>query len=306
MIGYAQGSIVNQRVVGARVSGWTKTIPESRDRWQSAVLVWTVGTVLIVASVPIVMLSLHRQLADHWVLRTGIVSLTFAVMVWALRAATPLAAFFGGVICLLVTLQTEQSPRLAESHSGLLPLMALFVLTFLATKAGKIRKARLGVAESRRGRSAAQVIANLGAAALAAILGFFYTSLHQASLIMLLGALAEATADTVSSEIGAAFGGQPFLVTTFRRVEAGIDGAVSVLGTVAGSIASGLIVAVGVWSLGFTLRQGLAAFLGGSVGLFFDSFLGATVERQGWFGNDWVNFLSTMAGGLVAWGLSLA
>ena len=124
--------------------------------------------------------------------------------------------------------------------------------------------------------------------------------------IALLGALAEATADTVSSEIGAAFGGRPYLLTTFRRVDSGTDGAVSLLGTVAGSVAAALVVAIGSWSLGLTLRDGSAAFTGGLAGLFFDSLLGATLERRGWLGNDWVNFLSTVVGGLVAWTVAFA
>ena len=38
-----------------------------------------------------------------------------------------------------------------------------------------------------------------------------------------------------------------------------------------------------------------AACGGGIFGLFFDSLLGATVERRGWLNNDAVNFLSTGA-----------
>jgi uncharacterized membrane protein len=40
------------------------------------------------------------------------------------------------------------------------------------------------------------------------------------------------------------------------------------------------------------------------VGLFFDSLLGATVERRGWIGNDLVNFVSTLVAALIAAGLS--
>jgi uncharacterized protein (TIGR00297 family) len=122
--------------------------------------------------------------------------------------------------------------------------------------------------------------------------------------VALLGVLAEATADTVSSEIGAAFGGRPFLLTTFREADPGTDGAVSLLGTLAGCVGAATVVAVGIWSMGLTLREGLAAFLGGVAGLIFDSFLGATVERRGWLGNDWVNFLSTIVGGAVAWAVA--
>lgn len=301
MIGYAQGLIVNQRVVGVRVETWTKAIPQARDRWQSQALVLVVGSVLVMESIPIVMLSLHPLIAGNWVLRTGIVSLTFAMVVWALRAATPAAAFFGGVICLSVTLQTEHPGSLAEIHSGLTPLVALFVLTFLATKAGKTKKARIGAAESRRGRNAAQIIANLGAASLAMDLPLFaHPLLHQQAAVMLLGVLAEATADTVSSEIGAAFGGRPFLLTTFRRVDAGTDGAISTLGTLSGCVGAALVTTTGAWSMGLSFREASAAFAGGVLGLLFDSLLGATLERRGWLGNDWVNFASTVAGALTA------
>jgi uncharacterized membrane protein len=77
------------------------------------------------------------------------------------------------------------------------------------------------------------------------------------------------------------------------------------LGPGAGCVGAGLVVAVGVWSMGLTVREGLAGFAGGVVGLLFDSLLGATVERRGWVGNDWVNFLSTVVGGVVAWGATV-
>jgi uncharacterized membrane protein len=38
-------------------------------------------------------------------------------------------------------------------------------------------------------------------------------------------------------------------------------------------------------------------------GLFFDSLLGATVERRGWIGNDLVNFTSTLFAAALATGV---
>ncbi len=64
-----------------------------------------------------------------------------------------------------------------------------------------------------------------------------------------LAALVEATADTVSSEIGQAFGGHPVMLTTMRRVEPGTDGAVSVLGSVAGVVAGAAVALAGMWAL---------------------------------------------------------
>jgi hypothetical protein len=327
LIGYAQDSIVNQRVVGVRVEEWTKAIPEGRDRWQSAVLVWVVGGLLVLECLPIPFLLIMRQngRSAHLAFLAGLVSLTFGVVVWALRAATPMAAFFGATICFQITVWTARTDR-PLYESGLAPLMALFGLTFLAGRVGreKTRSERrhldqtpqdgalasaAGVPrmtdsrEERMGRRASQVAANLGAAALVSIMRVSHPV--NANKMLVLGALAEATADTVSSEIGAAFGGRPFLITTFRRVDAGTDGAVSLLGTLAGAVAAGVVVAMGGWSMGLTVREGVAAFVGGLVGLLFDSLLGATVERRGWVGNDWVNFLSTVMGGVVAWGMAI-
>jgi uncharacterized membrane protein len=42
---------------------------------------------------------------------------------------------------------------------------------------------------------------------------------------------------------------------------------------------------------------------GGIFGLFFDSLLGATLERIGWLNNDAVNFLSTASAASFALGL---
>jgi uncharacterized protein (TIGR00297 family) len=265
------------------------------------VLVWVVGIVLFANCMAMAIIATHPYDGGAWTLQAGIVSLTFGVVVWVLRAATPLAAFFGVMVCWIVTAGTNRAVRWPELHSGLMPLLALFLLTFAATKAGKRRKQAAGLEESRRGRNAAQIVANLGAAGLAAITGASAFDLHSAlGRVMVLGCLAEATADTVSSEIGAAFGGKPFLVTTWRRVEAGTDGAVSLLGTAAGCIAAGLVVAAGIGAMDLEVKEGLAAWVGGLTGLWFDSLLGATVERKGWLGNDLVNFLSTVVGGLAA------
>jgi len=42
------------------------------------------------------------------------------------------------------------------------------------------------------------------------------------------------------------------------------------------------------------------ASAGGTFGLFFDSLLGATLERKGWLNNDAVNFLSTVSSAVFA------
>jgi uncharacterized protein (TIGR00297 family) len=115
-----------------------------------------------------------------------------------------------------------------------------------------------------------------------------------------LAALAEAAADTVSSEVGQVLGGRPRMITTFRSVDTGTDGAISPVGTMAGVIAAGIVAAAGT----LALRDHFAMFWiscgGGVFGLLFDSLLGATLERRGWLNNDAVNFLSSASAAAFA------
>jgi uncharacterized protein (TIGR00297 family) len=296
---------------------WRKAIPEGRDRVQSRWLVVMAGTLVVVMTVSALVLAYSR--ADRFpafVLGVIGVSLAFAFATWILKAATPSAAAYGGMICLLLTYGTA---RFDESigRTALIPLALLFALTFVATRAGRQRKAKDGLAEKRKGRSASQVIANLSVAALCVtpltyvtveklisgccVPGITNVWIDWTMKVMCLAALVEATADTVSSEIGQAFGGQPVMILGLRRVGVGTDGAVTLIGTAAGILGGAMVAAVGIWSLRLSLMQAAIALCAGVCGLFFDSLLGATVERKGWIGNDLVNFTSTaFAAGMAA------
>ncbi len=99
-----------------------------------------------------------------------------------------------------------------------------------------------------------------------------------------LCALAAMTGDTWSSEIGRALVARPFDLRTLRRVDAGISGAVSLVGTTAGLAGAVCTALVGVLLLpGIDISLGRAlviltlwAFAAGWV----DSILGATVQMR--------------------------
>jgi uncharacterized protein (TIGR00297 family) len=263
-------------------------------RWQS----WTV----LAAVVPWCAFAALRHATAVWngTTQTALgISLGLALLVFLARAATPLAALTGGVITAVLTL--APLPGLSSWYrSALPPLLALFLLTFSATRFGRGKKQRLGVAEDKRGRNAAQVAANLGVAGLGAATALTHPLPSTFYAVFVAAALAEATADTLASELGEVLGGQPVMVTTRHRVPPGTDGAISLAGTLAGSGGAALVVLVSMFSLGLGVSEAVCAGLGAVSGLFVDSLLGATAERRGWLNNDAVNFLSTLAAAAIA------
>lgn len=235
-------------------------------------------------------------------------SAILAFATYTLRAATLGAALTGAAINASLMYSTSTF-RHEPWQTAVIPVLAVFLLAFGATRVGRTRKERLGTAERRMGRSAAQVAANLGLAALVTnrlLEGWAgshgWTTRAAGTLFVLgLAALAEAAADTVSSELGQVIGGRPRMITTLRAVEPGSDGAISAAGTVAGVFAAVVVAGVGALAVGGGMRMFWVATVGAVAGLIFDSLLGATLEEGGFLNNDAVNFLSTICAAVVAW-----
>ncbi|HEX8460994.1 MAG TPA: DUF92 domain-containing protein, partial [Segetibacter sp.] len=141
----------------------------------------------------------------------------------------------------------------------------------------------------------------------AAICGLSAEFLPEYSTLLQLaiaGSFAAASADTVSSELGNVYGSRYYNIITFKKDRRGLDGVVSLEGTLAGIVASALIAII--YYLFF--RSFEAAFcivLAGAIGNIVDSVLGAILERKNKIGNNMVNFSNTVAGALVAVGLYL-
>jgi uncharacterized protein (TIGR00297 family) len=188
-------------------------------------------------------------------------------------------------------------------------LVAFFLsgsaLTHLATGRGARRTAR-------------QVLANGGVAALAALLGAFAVA---------AGALGAAAADTWATELGAFSPTPPRLITTGARVSRGVSGGVTLLGT-AGGAAGALFIATLAHVLAPTqTAAGVGVFFcAGVLGMLADSAVGAVgqcvyecqacasrfehsdavchepvrlVRGFPWLDNDAVNLIATVVGAAV-------
>lgn len=235
-------------------------------------------------------------------------STALGLAAWALRAGTPAAAFTGAALNASLMFATADVP-FAPWRTAMVPVLAFLVITSLGTRFGRARKERLGTGEGQHGRVAAQVAANLGVAALVStalvkvwITNAFSIRASLTSPIFTIGlaALAEAAADTISSEVGQVLGGTPRMLTTLRPVPPGTDGGITVTGTLAGIVAAGIVAGAGTLALRGGAAMLAISWAGGVFGLFFDSLLGATLERAEWLNNDAVNFISTASAAAFA------
>jgi uncharacterized protein (TIGR00297 family) len=110
---------------------------------------------------------------------------------------------------------------------------------------------------------------------------------------MMAAAFASATADTLSSELGNVCGSRYYNILSFRKDMRGLNGVISLEGTLCGVAGSLLIALIFSAGFGWSIRVTAIITLAGTIGNIFDSLLGATFERRHWIGNDAVNFLNT-------------
>ena len=190
-----------------------------------------------------------------------------------------------------------RSSSLPEAGSIFLLMTAFFLFGTLATSWRRSKKEAIGLGENRRGREAGQVIANSGVAVFLSVLMLLFPRQHSLFQLLIAAAFSSATADTLSSELGSVYGKKFYNILTFKRDKKGLDGVVSLEGSLFGMLGSALIgvlyCAGAGW--GFTV---IIIVLAGTAGNLSDSILGATLERRGQLSNNAVNFLNTLIAAL--------
>jgi uncharacterized protein (TIGR00297 family) len=207
----------------------------------------------------------------------------------------------GGITGFLVALLIFKG----AGYAGIEMLALFFIAGSVATGWKSSKKQKTGISEPGSSRrTAGQVIANGGIAALSGGLAWSWPG-HSAILqLMMAGSLASATADTLSSELGSVYGSRFYDILTFKKSKPGPDGVVSLEGTLIGVAGAGMIAAIYALNFGCSYFI-LLIIVAGAIGNLFDSILGATLERKNIIGNNAVNFLNTAIGAAVCFLLAM-
>jgi len=210
-----------------------------------------------------------------------------------------------------------------------LPILLFFIIGSVASKMFSKQKVNYNLLyEKSHQRDSAQVFANGGLPLLMLVCSILLPNYHW--FLAYLGALSAVTADTLATEIGVFSRNNPFSIPTWKRVEKGISGGVSSLGTFTGMASAAVLASLtlpvaGSYAL-FPLRFVVAGAVSGMIGSFIDSLIGGTIQSQyrctvcdkiterrkhcgnqetvlvrgyRWINNDVVNFAASVAGAVT-------
>ncbi|KAB5534353.1 hypothetical protein DKX38_017439 [Salix brachista] len=179
----------------------------------------------------------------------------------------------------------------AFGPSGFLLVASYFVLGTAATKVKMAQKEAQGVAEKRKGRRGpGSVIGSSAAGCVCALLSIFGAGGQAFLALWRLGFVASfctKLSDTVSSEIGKAYGKTTYLVTTFKVVPRGAEGAVSAEGTLAGLLASILLASIGCILGEINAPEAVICVIASQIANVGESIIGAALQEKEGF--QWVS-----------------
>jgi uncharacterized protein (TIGR00297 family) len=237
--------------------------------------------------------ELNYQADLQMIVAAVIVGFTFGYFAFRAKTADLSGLFSAALIgIILLVFAAPQGP------SWFLIMLTFFILGSAATKYKFEYKKRIGVEQGKSGaRGYRNVFANgIIAAAAAVLFGVFQQPLF---VVMYVGCVATAAADTLASEIGVT-GGIPRLITTFRQVPIGTNGGITVTGETVALIGGFIVSVVAMLLDVITPTMMVVCTITGFAGTNIDSLIGATLENKGFLGNAGTNLLATLGGGIFA------
>lgn len=184
-----------------------------------------------------------------------------------------------------------------------------FIVGSWATKLKMEVKEKEGTAEARGGRRGIGSVLGSGVAGMACAalalspLPLEYTMLQ----VGFLASFCSKLSDTVSSEIGKAYGRTTYLATTFAPVPRGTEGAVSAEGTLAG-VGASLLLSGYAFLVHMIDMKGLVCVVSASlIANYIESVIGATFQDTiPWLTNNVVNMIQITLASLIAMGIFVA
>ena len=188
------------------------------------------------------------------------------------------------------------------SWQGWSSVVIYLLLGSLATKIGYKFKNEKGIAEKRGGKRGPE---NVWGSAATGLFFAIMVKLNFTNLVFykigFAASFAAKLADTFGSEIGKRFGRNTYLITSFRKVERGTEGGISLEGTAAsalGAIFMSLIMFI--LNIISTKYQFLIVAISGFLATISESFIGAKFQDKYKLSNELVNSIQTSISSIIA------
>ena len=185
---------------------------------------------------------------------------------------------------------------------GWITVVLYLLFGTLVTKIGYEYKNQIGIAEKRGGCRGPE---NVWGSAATGLFMAILIKLNFANIVLLkigfAASFAAKLADTFGSEIGKRYGKNTFLITSFKKVKRGTEGAISLEGTMASLVGSILMTYI-MFFFGFlTLKNQLfIVSISGLLATISESYIGAKFQDKLNLSNEAVNAIQTSISSTLA------
>ena len=188
------------------------------------------------------------------------------------------------------------------SWQGWISVVIYLLFGSLVTRIGFRFKKEKGISEKREGKRGPE---NVWGSAATGVFFAIMANLNLANIALFKVGFAASfvakLADTFGSEIGKRFGRETYLITSFKKVESGTEGGVSIEGTLA-SILGAIVMAYVMLCLSiiYTKSQFIIVSSSGFLATILESIIGAKYQNKFKLSNEAVNAIQTSISSLLA------
>src|SRR5512137_1760295 len=232
-------------------------------RYEDALVIEAIG----IAMTMWLIRELNYQADLLMVVVAVIIGFTFGYFAFRAKTADLSGLFSAALIGIILLIFAAP-----QGTQWFLIMLTFFILGSAATRYKFEYKKRIGVDQGKGGaRGYRNVFANgIVAAAAAVLFGVFQQPIF---VVMYVGCVATAAADTLASEIGVT-GGTPRLITTFRQVPIGTNGGITLTGETVALLGGFVVSGVALLLQVITPQMMAICTLAGFVGTNVDSVIG--------------------------------